>query len=599
MFGDNENKKNLILAIVISVSILLGWQIFYEVPREEQRRALEEARQEQILAEQKASEAAGGNAGVGSAPELGAAIPDGLQSVEAFPKGRADSLEAAPRVTINAPLLSGSISLRGARFDDLTLLDYRETIEEDSPNIILLHPSGTENPYYAEFGWIGKDGNAPTNATVWAADRTELSPGNPVTLSWTNDAGMIFEQVISLDNDYLFEVTQRVRNESGGDAALSPYGLISRTGTPDILGFYILHEGLIGVFDETLKEVDYDDLLEDGVEQQSTTGGWLGITDKYWLAALVPDQTKSVRTSFKASAPGGVEKYQADFITDAVIVAAGETYEMKSRLFAGAKITTLLDQYQQDYGIVNFDLAVDFGWFYWLTKPIFYMIHWLNGVLGNFGLAILALTVGIKLLFFPLANKSYRSMSKMKLLQPKLVEMKERYGDDRQQMSAAMMELYKKEQVNPLSGCLPILVQIPVFFSLYKVLFVTIEMRHAPFFGWIHDLSAPDPLGLLTLFGTVPWEVPAILAIVNIGIWPIIMGLTMYAQQKLNPAPTDPVQARVFMMLPFFFTFLLGTFPAGLVIYWAWNNFLSIVQQYVIMRRMGVAIGGGKAEPSS
>lgn len=595
MFSDNENKKNLILAIVISISILFGWTIFVEGPRQEKRQAQEQARQEQLQAEQEAKGTAGGN----TAPELGAEIPDGLQSVEAFPKSRDASLEAAPRVTITSPLITGSLSLRGARIDDLTLVDYRETIEEDSPNIVLLHPTGSENPYYAEFGWLSKSSDMPTNTTVWTADRTELSPGNPVTLSWTSDAGLTFEQVISLDDDYLFTVTQRVRNGSGGDTALSPYGLISRSGTPDILGFYILHEGLIGVFDETLKEVDYDDLLEEGIERQNTTGGWLGITDKYWLTALVPDQTKNVRTSFIARAPGGVEKYQADFITDSVVVASGESYEMTSRLFAGAKITTLLDQYQQDYGIVNFDLAVDFGWFYWLTKPIFYMIHWLNEVLGNFGLAILALTVGIKLIFFPLANKSYRSMSKMKLLQPKLVEMKERYGDDRQQMSAAMMELYKKEQVNPLSGCLPILVQIPVFFSLYKVLFVTIEMRHAPFFGWIHDLSAPDPLGLLTLFGTVPWEVPAMLAIVNIGIWPIIMGLTMYAQQKLNPAPTDPVQARVFMMLPFFFTFLLGTFPAGLVIYWAWNNFLSIVQQYVIMRRMGVAIGGGKAEPSS
>ena len=397
----------------------------------------------------------------------------------------------------------------------------------------------------------------------------------------------------------MFSVTQRVVNGGSEAAVVSPYGVISRTGTPDILGFYILHEGLIGVFDDVLEEVDYSDLIDDGLvspaRKQSTTGGWLGITDKYWLAVLVPDASETVQTSFTGDLASNRDRYQADFLTEAKSIAPGQTFEITNRLFAGAKETTLLDSYQETLGISNFDLAVDFGWFYWLTKPIFYGIHFLNGILGNFGLAILALTLGIKIIF-PLANKSYRSMSKMKLLQPKMVELKERYGDDRQKLNQEMMELYKTEKVNPLSGCLPILLQIPVFFALYKVLFVTIEMRHAPFFGWIHDLSAPDPLGFLTVFGMVPWDVPASLAIVNIGIWPIIMGLTMFLQQKLNPAPADPIQAKVFMFMPIMFTFILGGFPAGLVIYWAWNNSLSILQQYIIMRRMGVAIGGGKAE---
>jgi YidC/Oxa1 family membrane protein insertase len=409
-----------------------------------------------------------------------------------------------------------------------------------------------------------------------------------------------FEQVITLDKNFMFTIQQRVVNEAGEVLTVSPYGVISRTGTPDILGFYILHEGMIGVFDEVLEEVDYSDLIEDGLvkpaQKQSTTGGWLGITDKYWLTALVPDANETVQTSFTGDRANNRDRYQADFLTDAKSIAPGQTLEVTNRLFAGAKETVLLDSYQDNLGISNFDLAVDFGWFYWLTKPIFYGIHFLNGVLGNFGLAILALTLGIKLLFFPLANKSYRSMSKMKLLQPKMMDLKERYGDDRQKLNMEMMELYKKEKVNPLSGCLPILLQIPVFFALYKVLFVTIEMRHAPFYGWINDLSAPDPLGLLEGFGMFPWEVPAALAIVNIGIWPLIMGLTMFLQQKLNPAPADPIQAKVFMFMPIMFTFILGGFPAGLVIYWAWNNSLSILQQYVIMRRMGVAIGGGKAD---
>jgi len=597
---DSDNRKNLIIALALSMVVMVGWQVFYEMPRQEQR---VEAEQQRQAAEQQAAQERGD---VSSQPQLGVNVPSSLQSVGNLPKSRGQLLEAAPRLAVKTDRLSGSVSLRGARIDDLTLLDYRETVEADSPNIVFLHPVGAEKPYYAEFGWLGNEGiDLPNRDTVWTADKPELTVNSPVTLSWTNNAGVVFEQIVTLDENFMFSVDQRVRNNSDQPITVSPYGVIARTGTPEILGFYILHEGLIGVFDDVLKEVDYSDLVDDGVvqqaEKQPTTGGWLGITDKYWLAALVPDAQETVQTSFSGRLSGSTEAYQADFLMNARTVGPGETATVNNRLFAGAKETLLLDDYRDDpeKGISNFDLAVDFGWFYWLTKPIFYGIHMLNDWFGNFGVAILGLTFVIKLLFFPLANKSYRSMSKMKLLQPKLMELKERYGDDRQKMNMEMMELYKKEKVNPLSGCLPILLQIPVFFALYKVLFVTIEMRHAPFFGWIQDLSAPDPLGMLTLFGLVPWEVPAIIAFLNIGIWPVIMGLTMWLQQKLNPAPTDPVQARVFMLMPFLFTFLLGTFPAGLVIYWAWNNSLSILQQYVIMRRMGVAIGGGKAEPSS
>lgn len=589
---DGDNKKNLILAIALSALIMIGWQFFIAIPEQEARIAAEQ---------QQAAERAQSGAGESAQPKIGAEVPREIQSIAGFPKTRADVLDDTARLEIKTDRLAGSIALKGARIDDLTLRNYRETVDEESANIVLLNPAGTEKPYHAEFGWLGQTGDVPNRNTVWTADKPVLTVNDPVTLSWTNDKGVRFEQVVTLDKNFMFTVTQRVVNGAGEPLTVSPYGVISRTGTPNILGYYILHEGLIGVFDQALEEVDYTDLIEDGIvkqaKKQPTTGGWLGITDKYWLTALIPDQTETVQTSFTGDRANKKDRYQADFLTDAKSIAPGQTLEVTNRLFAGAKETVLLDSYQDNLGIANFDLAVDFGWFYWLTKPIFYGIHYLHGVLGNFGLAILALTFGIKLLFFPLANKSYKSMSKMKLLQPKMVELKERYGDDRQKLNTEMMELYKKEKVNPLSGCLPILLQIPVFFSLYKVLFVTIEMRHAPFYGWIHDLSAPDPLGLLEGFGMFSWEVPAALAIVNIGIWPILMGVTMFLQQKLNPAPADPIQAKVFMFMPLMFTFILGGFPAGLVIYWAWNNSLSILQQYVIMRRMGVAIGGGKAKP--
>lgn len=383
----------------------------------------------------------------------------------------------------------------------------------------------------------------------------------------------------------MFTVSQRVENTGTEPVSLYPYGLIRRWDTPPTAGFFILHEGPIGVLGGTLEEIDYDDLQEDGDIELPSDGGWLGITDKYWLTALVPDQESTLTANFRHSLSDGQDRYQVDYLRNQIRLSPGNTIEVVDRLFVGAKEVSLLDQYREDYGIPLFDRAVDFGWFYFLTKPLFYVLHWFYERVGNYGVAILLLTLLVKILFYPLANKSYRSMSQMKKLQPEMMKMREQYGDDKARMNQELMALYKKEKVNPMSGCLPIVVQIPVFFALYKVLFVSIEMRHAPFFGWIQDLSAPDPTTVFNLFGLIPWDPPAFLMI---GVWPLLMGATMLLQQRLNPQPADPMQAKIMMMLPLMFIFLFATFPAGLVIYWTWNNVLSIAQQWVIMKRMGV-----------
>ena len=507
------------------------------------------------------------------------------------------------RLTIETPTLRGSLSLEGGRLDDLTLTQFRQTVDPESPNIDLLHPSGTQQPYYADVGWTAVDRSLalPNAETQWRATGGPMVPGQPVTLTWDNGQGLTFERQIEVDEHYLFTITQRVSNSGSEAVSLSPYGLVSRTGTPDILGFYILHEGLLGVFDGTLKEVDYDELQDDGSIEQSTTGGWIGITDKYWLVALIPDQTQTTTTRFVHDLRNGDDKYQTDYLYESISVPAGGSAEVTSRIFAGAKQVLLLDAYRDTLGIESFDKAVDFGWFYFLTKPLFYALHYMADFAGNFGVAILLLTVAIKLVFFPLANKSYVSMAKMRKLQPEMLKLRERYAEDKQRLNQEMMALYKKEGANPMSGCLPILVQIPVFFALYKVLFVTIEMRHAPFFGWIQDLSARDPTSILNGFGLMPWDVPFLGAfdIINLGIWPLLMGISMYCQQLLNPQPPDPIQAKIFLFMPIIFTFLLATFPAGLVIYWTWNNLLSILQQAVIMKRAGVPLGRGKPATSS
>jgi len=596
------DQKNLILAIVLSVAILLGFQLLVG----EQNVAPPPGGPE-------AAQSAGGTTPPSAAPGatvpgatvpgatapggIGVPTPGDVPAIPAVPAEltRAEAIGKGVRVSIETPTLRGSIALRGARVDDLTLTNYHETIEPESKEIVLLSPNGAENPYFADFGWTGAgtDTALPNGETLWQADNDVLTPDQPVTLSWDNGAGLRFETLYKIDENYLFTVTQRVFNNSGNTVTLLPYGLISRTGTPDILGFYILHEGLLGVFDDVLKEVDYSDLSKDGPIQIGTTGGWLGITDKYWLVALVPDQKRAINARFLYDGRSGVDKYQTDFLYAGIALQPGAANEVTSHLFAGAKKVLLLDQYKEDFGFAQFDLAVDFGWFYFLTKPLFYALHYLAEKIGNFGIAILILTIGVKSIFFPLANKSYRSMAKMRKLQPEMVKLRERFGEDKQRLNQEMMALYKKEGANPLSGCLPIVVQIPVFFALYKVMFVTIEMRHAPFFGWIQDLSAPDPTSILNGFGILPWDVPALgmLNAISIGVWPLLMGISMFLQQRLNPQPPDPIQAKIFLFMPIIFTFLLARFPAGLVIYWTWNNLLSITQQYVIMRRLGVRIG--------
>jgi len=568
----------MLLAIVLSVAILFVFQVLFAPPLAPPGEAPVEVADAPAQRDESLPVPPGEAAG-DSADET---------PVEAISVAEAD---VGPRLAIDPAgrgRVSGSIALRGGRLDDLFLLDYQETLDPSSARIELFSGQQSARPYYADFGWIGSDVAVPDADSLWSADRDALSPGQPVTLTWDNGAGLVFERTIALDDNYMFTVSQRVRNESDVEVTLYPYGRVSRTGEPTTLGFFILHEGPLGVFNGTLEEVDYDDLRETPSIKQTTTGGWIGITDKYWLAALVPDPEVETMARFHYSGNGGRDRFQVDYLLPAVSIAPGTSESAESRLFAGAKEVMLLDAYEEELGIERFDLAVDFGWFYFLTKPIFYVLHGFYGWIGNFGVAILLLTVIIKLLFFPLANKSYVAMSKLKKLQPQMMELRERFGDDKQKLNAEVMALYKREKANPLAGCLPIVVQIPVFFALYKVLFVSIEMRHAPFYGWVKDLSAPDPTNLFNLFGLLPFTPPEFLAL---GIWPLLMGLTMFLQQKLNPTPPDPIQARIMMMLPLIFVFLFATFPAGLVIYWTWNNVLSIAQQWLIMRRMGVKPG--------
>jgi len=602
-------NKNLLLAVVLSVAILFAFHFLGQTlnPPASKPALTTEAPATAAGATPSAQPApAGGTApgsgivpsvpGDGAAPgAVPGAVPGAAPATGSLPpqaglgQTRQQVLGQVPRVRIDTPRLHGSIALVGGRIDDVTLASYRETLDPDSPEIVLFSPPGTAEPYFAETGWVAAGGAmaVPGPTTVWTADGNTLSPTQPVTLSWDNGEGLTFRRTFAVDENYMFTVRQSVESRRSDAVTLLPYSLVSRWGTPPTSGYFILFEGPLGVFDGTLNEVKYKDLQEKGVITEKTTGGWIGISDKYWLSALVPNQEQPITARFVFQRVHDVNQYQVDYVAPAQLLEPGGKIEQESRLFAGAKVVTLIDKYEEQYNIKRFDLAIDWGWFYFLTRPMFYALNFLHGLVGNFGIAILLLTVGIKLLFFPLANKSYRAMSQMRKLQPEMLKLKERFGDDRARMNQEMMALYKREKVNPASGCLPILIQIPVFFSLYKVLFVTIEMRHAPFFGWIQDLSAPDPTTVFNLFGLIPWDPPQFLMI---GAWPLIMGVTMWMQQKLNPQPPDPVQAKLFMILPLVFTFMLAQFPAGLVIYWTWNNILSIIQQWVIMKRMGVKI---------
>jgi YidC/Oxa1 family membrane protein insertase len=596
--------KNTILAIVLSALVLIGWQIFFGFPQMEkqkqiaQQQAQEHSQQPGNPAAQSGTPASPTPNTAPQAPGQPASRPAGQPATApAEPVTRESALAASPRIRLDTPRLSGSVSLKGGRIDDLALVQYRESVDPKSPAIVLLAPSGSPQPFYAEFGWVAAAGTTkmPGPDTLWRQEGTgDLTVGHPVTLVIDNGDGVEFRRTIAVDDRYLFSIKDDVTNKSAAPVSIYPYALVSRHGTPQTLGYYILHEGLIGVLgDQGLKEETYAKIEEKKSETFNVTNGWLGITDKYWGAALLPDTDAKLTAHFSYGLVGTTKTYQTDYLLDQRTIAPGATTSANARLFAGAKEVAIVDGYDKELKLNRFELLIDWGYFYFITKNLFLVMDWIYHQLGNFGLAILIVTVLIKTLFFPLANKSYASMAKMKAVQPEMTAIRERYADDKMKQQQAMMELYKKEKINPIAGCLPIAIQIPVFFALYKVLFVTIEMRHAPFFGWIHDLAAPDPTNIFTLFGLIHWDptvLPLVGSFLHLGFWPLIMGITMWFQMKLNPAPPDPTQAMIFNWMPVIFTFMLASFPAGLVIYWAWNNTLSVLQQSVIMHRNGARI---------
>ncbi len=569
-----NEQRNLYLAIGISIAIIIFFQILLptqpiQPPPLEENETLEPATS--IDGQSK-------------------------QTVETI-KSREDVLRTTKRVSFRNSSIEGSINLKGAIIDDLILLKYKTSLEPESNNIQLLSPDGTANPYYIENGWKElKETNIdlPDLDTEWESDDLNLTPTNPISLTWRNNQNVTFKVNYSIDDKYMFSISQEIINNGNETVEVFPYRLIKRINTPDTINFFILHEGLISLINDELLEKNYDDIAEDCTSilktkksfcDNKSQGGWLGFTDKYWMSALIPNSDQSINVNYRHG-NNGRDSYRAGYVGQIYNITPNNSLSYEGKLFVGAKKLDVLSEYDEKLSIPRFTDAIDWGWFSFLTKPVSYAINWFYGYAGNFGLAIIAFTILMRLILFPLAQASFKSMAKMKKLQPDMQRLKETYPNDRQKMQQELMALYKKEGANPVAGCLPILVQIPIFFSLYKVLFVTIEMYHAPFYGWIHDLSAPDPLGLMTLFGIIPWNVPAILSIIDIGILPIFMGFTMWLQQKLNPAPADPTQARIFALLPFVFTFVLAGFAAGLVLYWSVNNILSIAQQWFIQRRI-------------
>jgi YidC/Oxa1 family membrane protein insertase len=576
-----EKNRNYFIAIALSVLIVLGWQFLYMNPRIEAQRKAQEAQKAQQQTEQTQAPAAGS----ATTAQPNGAAPTGTTTTSLI-----DALAKTPRVTIDTPALSGSINLAGARLDDLKLKGYHETVDDSSPIITLFSPAETKDGYFTELGYIGSDttGNVPSAATVWTApEGAKLTEKTPVALSYTNDKGITFNRTISVDGRYMFTITDKITNSGQAPVSLSSYGRVTRYNKPAVASTYVLHEGFIGVIGEDgLVESKYASVEKEAVNPAKATGGWLGITDKYWAATIVPPQQTAYDARF-THFTDGQPRFQADYKQDAVTVAPGQSVELKSLVFAGAKEVPVIDGYEASYQIPRFDRLIDWGWFYFLTKPMFKLMDFFYRYFGNFGVAILMTTIVVKALFFPLASKQYASMANMKRVQPKMAELKEKFGDDRMALQQATMALYKEEKINPIAGCWPIALQIPIFFSLYKVIYITIEMRHAPFFGWIQDLSAPDPTSIVNLFGLLPFAAPAF---VHLGVWPLIMGATMFLQMRMNPTPPDPTQAMIFNWMPLVFMFMLGSFPAGLVIYWAWNNTLSVIQQSVIMKRHGVKL---------
>ena len=601
------DQKNTILAIVLSALVLIVWQYFVGMPQMEKQRqeAQLKAQQQQQVQQKPGTPApqpgAPAQPGAAPAPQTQTGVPPVPGQTPAAPSQQATReavVASSPRLAVDTTRLRGSISLRGGRIDDLALTQYRETVDPKSPPIVLLAPSGSPHPFYAQFGWTAGAGPAvklPDDTTVWRQQGTgSLGVGRPVTLTFDNGEGLEFRRTISVDDKYLFTIDDQVANKGAAPVTLYPYALISRHGTPKVEGYYILHEGLIAVMgDQGLQEVSYSTIDDKKNINFKATNGWLGITDKYWAATLIPDTKAALQVRFSGGTLGTQKTYQTDYLGEPQTIAPGATGTHNTRLFAGAKEIAVVDGYEKQLNLNRFELLIDWGWFYFITKPMFIVMDWIYHHVGNFGLAILLVTVLIKIVFFPLANKSYASMAKMKAVQPEMQMIRERFGDDKVKQQQALMELYKKEKINPLAGCLPILIQVPVFFALYKVLFVTIEMRHAPFYGWIKDLSAPDPTNLFNLFGLIPYDptlIPVLGQFLHVGFWPIVMGITMWAQMKLNPAPPDPTQKMIFDWMPLIFTFMLATFSAGLVIYWAWNNALSVLQQSLIMRKHGAKI---------
>jgi YidC/Oxa1 family membrane protein insertase len=605
MQQDDNSQKNLLLAVVLSVMVLLGWQLFFVNPKikdEQERRKGEQATQTTP-----GTAPGAGTAGPAVGDKPGAGLPVATPTAPQVATSRPQAISATPRVAISTPSLIGSINLRGGRIDDLSLVRYHEKPDPRSPNVVLLSPSTAPEPYYADLGWLAPQGatfKLPDAVTELKVENgSTLSAESPVTLRWDNESGQIFRRKISVDPNYMFQIEDSVENTGQVPITLNHFSTVARQGTPKLEGFWILHEGLLGVTADKLQEITYSKILE-GVKEgasgsrtfEKVKGSWFGITDKYWATALIPDAslTSDVLVTGFPKSGSSREAYQVSFWTGGVGIAPGTSQGVSTRLFAGAKDVKTIENYENSLGINKFDLMIDWGMFYFITKPMFHVIDWLAGFfgrlgfIGNFGLAILATTVLVKAAFFYLANKSYESMAKMKKMQPEVERIRERYKDDRARIQQEMMDLYKKQKINPMAGCLPIVVQIPVFFALYKVLFVTIDMRHAPFYGWIKDLSGPDPTTIFNLFGLLPLDpttLPVLGQFLHLGAWPIIMGITMWIQMQLNPQQPDPIQQKIFNWMPVLFTFLLASFPAGLVIYWAWNNVLSLLQQYAIMRK--------------
>jgi len=590
MGGESDNR-NLILAAVLSMAVVFAWQVFVvPAPKPPAKPTAVEGQATPPAATTATT------AGTTATPAPG--------TTATVVGTRDEALTASTRLPIATGALTGSIALTGGRLDDLHLSLYRETIEPDSPTVILLNPAGGPHPYFIDYGWrrtVDSDpGPLPGPATLWTIESGDkLTEKAPVVLRWDNGQGLVFRRKIEIDDRYMFTVTQSVENQTGAAVKLAPYGAIARQGEPKGAGFYILHEGAVGMFDGELSEVKYKAMrdLEVVAEERGpakvtevTKNGWLGFTDKFWLTTLAPNPGDPFQAVYRVVKTGDLEEFRTEARLPVLTIAPGAKAESMTNLFAGAKEVATIRRYQAERHIDRFEDAIDWGWFYFLTKPIFSMLEFIHGLLGNMGASIIVLTFIVKATLFPLAYKSYVAMSKMKKLQPEMEKIKERVGDDRQKMQQEIMALYKQEKVNPAAGCLPILLQIPIFFSLYKVLFVTIEMRHAPFFGWIHDLSAPDPTSWINLFGLLPYEIPAMLAPLSIGVYPILMGITMWLMQKLNPTPTDPTQKMIFTWMPWVFMFMLGRFASGLVIYWCANNTLSFIQQYTIMRSQGTNV---------